>query len=132
MQGQVLAGVRAALNLRKQDVRKLRQQLSLRHEQDEQQQHQQQQQKAQHEQQLQKMQSALDRATQGNERMRRELEDVFCLICHERHCVELILPCKHLCMCAACVPGWARGSLRPLTCPKCRRVVVQHYPVFVA
>ena len=53
-------------------------------------------------------------------------ENEECIICHENKKTILLLPCKHLCLCAGC---FASNDMK--LCPLCRKEVVDSVEVFL-
>ena len=51
-------------------------------------------------------------------------DDASCVVCLARPRAVVLLPCRHLCMCALCAAGVS-------TCPMCRGAVEETMVVFV-
>ena len=67
-----------------------------------------------------------------------------CLLCHERECEAVIVPCYHLCMCNQCydelhkvvwtdshTEAYLRNNDKPSKCPLCRVDIRARIKVFV-
>lgn len=61
------------------------------------------------------------------EQVEREREDKLCVICQDQEKCIMILPCRHLCICASCQANLLQRNnhAHSRTCPICRRHVKQ-------
>merc|ERR1711976_783606 len=61
------------------------------------------------------------------EQVEREREDKLCVICQDQEKCIMILPCRHLCICATCQTNLLRRNnhAHSRTCHICRRHVKQ-------
>lgn len=57
-----------------------------------------------------------------------DLEDKYCVICQDHQKSVLLLPCRHVCLCAACN---TRLKNYNRTCPICRTVVERTMKIFI-
>lgn len=57
-------------------------------------------------------------------------DQLLCVICLEAQRSQLVLPCRHLCMCGACANVLLRGE-QTKTCPICRGPVWETLAVFM-
>jgi len=66
-----------------------------------------------------------------NPRVPGGVQEYSCTVCLDRTIRCMLLPCKHLCVCAECVE-LLRKSMQVFTCPLCRKVVKDAWDVFVS
>ncbi len=91
---------------------------------------------------------ALQKQIEGLERQLHDaltkLERKKCLVCHERECDVVLIPCYHLCMCKQCydelhllvwresnIEAYLRNNDKPSKCPLCRVDIRARMNVFV-
>lgn len=59
-----------------------------------------------------------------------ESEETICVICQDLKKNTLLLPCRHLCLCACCAERVYRSAKRKRLCPLCRHLITDTMDVF--